>query len=113
MLNLRRARHEARPPGILRLLESAFDATCGYGYRPVRMVPGIALALAMFSLAVWLCGPAGCGPSLQGCLMDFVNPLSFGDFGADFGSAAQVLLIIESCFGTVSIVIFFALLVRY
>jgi hypothetical protein len=112
LLNRRRAQHRARPPGLPRVIESVFDALCGYGYRPLRLLAWMTLTLAVFSVAVWLCGPAGYGRSLQGCLIDYLNPLAFGDFGTHFGSSAQVLLVIESYFGSISMSVFFALLIR-
>jgi hypothetical protein len=112
LLKRRRAVHETRPPGLTRLPEAFADATCGYGYRPFRLLGWMAAALAAFSWAVWLCGPAGYWRSLHGCLINFLNPLAFSDMDGAFGPSAQTLLIIESYFGSISMAIFFALLVR-
>ena len=112
LLNWRRAQHTARPRGVPRFFEGLYDGVCGYGYRPFRMLVWMAVMLASFSVAVWLCGPAGYVRSLHGCLIDFLNPLMFGSLDANFGPAAQTLLIIESYVGTISMSIFFAFLVR-
>ncbi|MBS2531794.1 hypothetical protein KGQ20_03310 [Catenulispora sp. NF23] len=112
LLNLRRAQQQARPRGPARFFEAMYDAICGYGYRPFRMLGWMALTLLVFSVAVWLCGPAGYVRSLHGCLINFLNPLSFGDLDGAFSGAGQVLLVIESYFGSISMAIFFAFLVR-
>jgi len=112
LLNRRRAQHMARPNGVQRIFEGLYDGICGYGYRPFRMLGWMAVMLAAFSVAVWLCGPAGYVRSLHGCLIDFLNPLMFGSLDANFGPAAQTLLIIEGYVGTISMAIFFAFLVR-
>jgi hypothetical protein len=112
LLNWRRAQHMARPRSVLRFFEALYDAICGYGYRPFRMLGWMALTLAVFSAAVWLCGPAGYVRSLHACLIDFLNPLTFGDLDDSFSGAAQVLLVVESYFGSISMAIFFAFLVR-
>ena len=112
LLNWRRAQHQARPKNLLRLGEAVYDAVCGYGYRPFRMLGWMAVTLAVFSVAVWLCGSAGYARSLHGCLINFLNPLSFGDLDGAFSGTSQVLLIVESYFGSISMAIFFAFLVR-
>jgi hypothetical protein len=112
LLNWRRAQHMARPPSVPRFFEAVYDALCGYGYRPFRMLGWMAVTLAVFSVVVWLSGGPGYVKSLHGCLIDFLNPLSFGDLNGAFSGAAQVLLIIESYVGTISMSIFFAFLVR-
>ena len=112
LLNWRRAQHQARTKGAIRYVEAVYDAVCGYGYRPFRMLGWMVVTLAGFSLAVWLCGPAGYVRSLHGCLINFLNPLSFGDLDGSFDGAAQVLLTVESYIGSISMAIFFAFLVR-
>jgi hypothetical protein len=112
LLNWRRAQHQARPPGMTRFLESLYDATCGYGYCPFRMLGWMVVTLAVFSVAVWLAGTAGYATSLHACLVDFLNPLTFGDLDSVLNGPARSLLIIESYIGCVSMAIFFAFLVR-
>lgn len=112
LLNWRRARHQTRPRDVSRFLDGLYDATCGYGYRPFRMLGWMALALTVFSVAVWLSGPAGYTTSLHACLIDFLNPLAFGDLGGSFNGPPQVLLVVESYFGSISMAIFFAFLIR-
>jgi hypothetical protein len=108
LLDWRRAQHLARP----RFFEVLYDGICGYGYRPFRMLGWMAVTLAVFSVVVWLSGGPGYVKSLHGCLIDFLNPLTFGDLDGAFSGAAQVLLIIESFIGSISMSIFFAFLVR-
>ncbi|WP_194915438.1 hypothetical protein [Catenulispora rubra] len=112
LLNWRRARHLARPSGFQRFFEGLYDGLCGYGYRPFRMLGWMAVTLAVFSVVVWLSGGPGYVKSLHGCLIDFLNPLTFGDLDPNFRGTAQVFLIIESYVGTISMSIFFAFLVR-
>lgn len=112
LLNWRRAQHAARPRGVARFFEGLYDGVCGYGYRPFRMLGWMAAALAVFSVAVWLSGGPGYLKSLHGCLIDFLNPLTFGDLDGSFSGAAQVLLVVESYVGSISMAIFFAFLVR-
>jgi hypothetical protein len=112
LLNWRRAQHRARPKGATRFAETLYDAICGYGYRPFRMLGWMVATLAVFSVAVWLTGSPGYVRSLHGCLIDFLNPLAFGSLDANFGPTAQVFLIIESYIGSISMAIFFAFLVR-
>lgn len=112
LLNRRRVLRQTRPSALRRFGEALYDAVCGYGYRPFRMLGWMAAAVIAFSLAVWACGPSGFGRSAHGCLLDFLNPLAFRDLDPDFGAAAKVLLVIESYLGSISTAIFFALLVR-
>ena len=111
-LNWRRAQHRARPKNMVHAAEAVYDAVCGYGYLPFRMLGWMAVTLAVFSVAVWLCGNTGYVRSLHGCLINFLNPLSFGDLDDAFSGTSQVLLVIESYFGSISMAIFFAFLVR-
>lgn len=112
LLNVRRAQHLTRPHGLRRFLEKIYDMTCGYGHRPFRMLGWMAALLTVFSTAVWLSGSAGYATSLHACLINFLNPVSLADMDGSFNGPAQVLLIIESYFGTLSLAIFFAFLVR-
>jgi len=112
LLNRRRALHRTLPPSLIRIWEAVFDAVCGYSYKPFRILGWMLAVLTVFSIAVWACGPAGFGRSVHGCLINFLNPLAFSDLDATFGSAAKVLLVIESYLGSISMAIFFALLVR-
>ena len=112
LLNWRRAQHMARPSGVSRFFEGLYDGICGYGYRPFRMLGWMAVTLVAFSVAVWLCGRADYTKSLYTCLVDFLNPLSFGELDNAFSGAAQVLMVIESYVGTVSMAIFFAFLIK-
>lgn len=112
LLNWRRAQHQTRSRDLRRFLDALYDASCGYGYRPFRMLGWMALTLAVFSVAVWLCGRTGYVKSLHACLIDFLNPLTFGDLDNAFSGAAQVFLVAESYVGSISMAIFFAFLVR-
>ena len=112
LLSGRRAQHQARPKSALRYVETFYDVVCGYGYQPFRLLGWMAATLAVFSVAVWLCGPAGYATSLHASAVDFLNPLTFGDLDSVLSGAAQALLIIESYIGTISMAIFFAFLVR-
>jgi hypothetical protein len=112
LLYWRRALHRTRQSGLRRRWETFYDAICGYGYRPFRMLGWMVATLAFFSLAVWVAGPAGFGRSVHGCLINFLNPLAFSDLDSTFGGFAKALLVVESYTGSISMAIFFALLVR-
>ncbi|GAA1966715.1 hypothetical protein [Catenulispora subtropica] len=112
LLNGRRALHRTRQPGMQRTREALYDRVCGYGFLPFRMLGWMVGTLVVFSVAVWMCGPAGLGQSVLGCLINFLNPLGLSDINDEFGAAATVLLMIESYLGSLSMAIFFALLVK-
>jgi hypothetical protein len=112
LLSWRRAQHLTRPPGAFRLFDGLYDEICGYGYRPFRMLGWMAVMLAVFSVAVCWAGSSGYLLSLHACLIDFLNPLGFGDLEGRFSGTGQVLLTLESYLGSISMAIFFAFLVR-
>jgi len=112
LLNGRRAQHRTRRPGMQRIREGLYDAICGYGYLPFRLLYWMLGTLVVFSLLVWMCGPAGLERSIHGCVINFLNPLGLSDVDGSFGSAARVLLTVESYLGSLSTLVFFALLVK-
>lgn len=112
LLNWRRAQHQTRPRSVRRAFETLYDAVLGYGYRPFRMLGWMVVTLLVFSVGVWLWGSQDYMRSLHGCLINFLNPLSFSDLDDAFSRGAQALLVIESYVGSISMAIFFAFLVR-
>lgn len=84
--------------------------TCGYGYKPYRLLVWVAVQLVVFGIGV-IIATRGEAPlaSLHTVLTNFLNPAG-GD--APIPGAAKALLLAESYLGALSLNIFFALLVR-
>lgn len=85
--------------------------SCGYGYRPFRLLAWMTAQLAVFTVAITLATHESLGDSAYLCLTNYLNPAGLDDARA-LGGAAQVLLISEAYAGIVSVSVFFALLVR-
>ncbi len=83
--------------------------TCGYGYKPYRLLVWVAVQLVVFGAGV-IIATGGHAPlaSLHTVLTNFLNPA--GDTAIP--GAAKALLLAESYLGALSLNIFFALLVR-
>ncbi|MCP2320563.1 hypothetical protein APR12_005945 [Nocardia amikacinitolerans] len=106
-----RAQCRARHPRWRRIGGQLSDLLCGYGYRPFRLLMWMLLQLLLFTVAIsWLADTA-LHSSLYLCLINFLNPAGMGDTEA-VGRTGRALLVIESYAGTVSMSVFFALLVR-
>lgn len=106
-----RARWRASPPGWQRTMDRFSDLFCGYGYRPFRMLGWIAVQLAAFTAAVTLVTGASFTTNLYLCLTNYLNPLGLTDTGAA-EQPARALFVVEAYLGTISMSVFFALLVR-
>jgi hypothetical protein len=105
-----RAQWRASPPGWQRRANRFSDLFCGYGYRPFRMLVWIGVQLALFTVAVTLVSSASFTTSLYLCLTNYLNPLGVGD--SALAQPARALFVLETYMGTISISVFFALLVR-
>ncbi|WP_040797902.1 hypothetical protein [Nocardia higoensis] len=85
--------------------------SCGYGYRPFRLLFWMVVQLAVFTVAITLLTHESFGDSVYLCLANYLNPAGLGD-AADFNGPARTLLVTEAYAGIVSTSVFFALLVR-
>ncbi|KAA2266486.1 hypothetical protein F0L68_01715 [Solihabitans fulvus] len=106
-----RARHRARPPGVVKALEAVSDLLAGYGYQPYRLFGFVLVQLAVFILLLTQISDTAVGQDAYMVLMNYLNPLGFGDT-RDMPHSTWVLFVIEGYSGSVSLSIFFALLVR-
>ncbi|MFG1797400.1 hypothetical protein [Nocardia sp. NPDC049149] len=106
-----RARCQATPPGWRRIGPQLSDLLCGYGYKPFRLLGWIAVQLALFSVALLLFEHGSVGDTLYMSMTSYLNPMGLGDT-ADLAEGGRALLATESWVGTVSLSVFFALLVR-
>lgn len=103
-----RARWRASPPGWRRALRRLPDLACGYGYRPFRMLGLIGLQLAFFTGMVTWVTDASVTTNLYLCLTNYLNPLGL----TDAAGSARPIYVVETYLGTISMSVFFALLVR-
>ncbi|MBL1073163.1 hypothetical protein JK358_02010 [Nocardia sp. 2] len=110
-LALARARRLAQPVAWKRVGGLFPDLVCGYGYRPFRMLAVMAVQLIIFSVAIALLSHEAVATTIYKVMVSYLNPLGPGDTeGLDKGG--RVLFVLESILGTVTLSVFFALLVR-
>ncbi|WP_330249950.1 hypothetical protein OG874_27140 [Nocardia sp. NBC_00565] len=110
-LAMARARRQARSPAWRRIPGWAADLLCGYGYRPFRLLPWIALLLVTFTIGLRASAEVSITTAFHICLVNFLNPIGLGDLDR-VHQIGRGLLIIESYVGIISTSVFFALLVR-
>ncbi|RDI64778.1 hypothetical protein [Nocardia pseudobrasiliensis] len=111
-LELARARTRATPRGWRRSAGHVSYILCGYGYRPFWLLGWVAAQLVVFTvIGLLVSGNASATETIYMCATSFLNPLGPGDT-QDLHAAARPLYAIESWVGTVSMSVFFALLVR-
>ncbi|WP_067898484.1 hypothetical protein [Nocardia vaccinii] len=111
-LQLARARTGALPVGVRRLVRYFSDALCGYGYRPFLLLGWVIVQLVVFStIGIGIVGSHAYGDTLYMSVTSFLNPAGLGDI-AQLDGATGPLFAVETWFGTVSMSVFFALLVR-
>ncbi len=111
-LQLARARTRAISPRWQRLTRYSSDILCGYGYRPFRMLGWVVVQLVVFTaLALLFAGDPHWTETVYMCATSFLNPLGPGDT-SNLRAVARPLFVVESWMGTVSMSVFFALLVR-
>ncbi|WP_062998499.1 hypothetical protein [Nocardia jinanensis] len=107
-----RSQCNALPPGFQKLAMSTVDILCGYGYLPARMLSWMVIQIIVFAaLLVFLTGAVSVSTTVQAAFINYFTPLGIGDTG-DFSGAAQLLLVIESFTGTLSVLVFAVLLAR-
>lgn len=104
----RQAKWRASPPGWRRPLRRLPDLVCGYGYRPFRMLGLIGLQLLFFTGMVTWVTDTPVTQNLYLCLTNYLNPLGL----SDSAGSARPIYVVEAYLGTISMSVFFALLVR-
>jgi len=100
-----------REPGLVRAGMRLADLLCGYGYRPGRLMIAMVVQLAVFSGLLTLFTPDDFARSLHICLVNYLNPLGFGDVGR-LPLPGTYLVVAECYAGDFSLTIFTVLLVR-
>ncbi|WP_405167690.1 hypothetical protein OG203_23155 [Nocardia sp. NBC_01499] len=106
-----RARRQTKASGWRRIGPYFSDYSCGYGYLPFRLLGWIAVQLALFSIAFLLLADGPVSDTLYLSITNYLNPMGLSDT-RDLRQGGQALLVIEAWTGTVSLSVFFALLVR-
>ncbi|MQY17700.1 hypothetical protein [Nocardia macrotermitis] len=109
-LALARARTRAAR-GWARVIGVFSDALCGYGYRPFRLLGWVIVQLVVFVGVGLLVVDGKVGETVYMSMTSFLNPAGLGDVVPQ-GGGAEVLFGVEPWFGTISMSVFFALLVR-
>ncbi|MEV5649006.1 hypothetical protein AB0L57_12215 [Nocardia sp. NPDC052254] len=110
-LKLARAATVALPPGWRRWAGQASNILCGHGYRPFRLLCWVAAQLVVFTALGVLIGGPSTAETVYMSVTSFLNPLGLGDT-AGMHAAVRPMYAVESWAGTVSMSVFFALLVR-
>ncbi|MGK8505676.1 hypothetical protein [Nocardia asiatica] len=111
-LRLARARTLALPSGRRRWTGQLSYVLCGHGYRPSWLLGWVAVQLVLFTVAaLLLSGNSSPAATVYTCVTSFINPLGPGDT-ENLRPAARPLFAVEAWTGTVSMSVFFALLVR-
>jgi hypothetical protein len=106
----------AMKPGWAKALATISWVLCGYGYRPYRLLLWVTVQLAVFSTSIYFAlalegRNQSIGLTIYECLTNYLNPLAVNDT-RELTTTARVLLVTESYLGSVSLSVFFALLVR-
>ncbi len=109
-LALARARTRAAH-GWRRVVGLFSDVLCGYGYRPFWLLGWVLAQLAVFTIVGIASVGASVGDTVYMCVTSFLNPIGPGDL-VPLHDSARWLFAIEPWAGTVSMSVFFALLVR-
>ncbi len=110
-LKLARANTQALPPGWRRRAGQVSDVLCGHGYRPFLLLGWVAVQLVVFTVLGVLLGGRSTAETVYMCVTSFLNPLGPGDTEG-LSAAVRPMYAVESWAGTVSMSVFFALLVR-
>ncbi|MEV0297866.1 hypothetical protein [Nocardia sp. NPDC050710] len=106
-----RARTQAVQPPWHRIGRWISAVSCGYGYRPFRLLGWMGLQLVLFTTAITALTGRAFADAAYLCMTNYLNPAGLSE-AKDLGAAAEILLIIEAYAGIVSTSVFFALLVR-
>jgi hypothetical protein len=106
-----RARQKAASRGWGKTVSAISWALCGYGYKPYWLLGWVLFQLVFFSAALLVTAHASFWPSLYMSLTNYLNPLGVGDT-EQLGSVGRIILVAESYGGSISLSVFFALLVR-
>ncbi|WTZ48778.1 hypothetical protein OG716_31820 [Nocardia sp. NBC_01388] len=110
-LALSRARRLAQPVAWRRIGGLFPDLLCGYGYRPFRMLGWIVVQLLVFVVAIATVSNQALSVTVYEVMVNYVNPLGPGDT-ENLRAGGRAYFVIECYLGTVTLSVFFALLVR-
>jgi hypothetical protein len=103
-----RYRHKADRPGLAKVMLAISWTLCGYGYRPYLLLLWVGIQIVLFTIGVIVFTPGSIWSGVYISLTNYLNPT-----GADGQPGiAQILLVAESYVSTVSLSVFFALLVH-
>ncbi|MET7769690.1 hypothetical protein [Nocardia sp. NPDC005366] len=111
-LQLARARTRATPVWWRRSAGQMSYALCGHGYRPSWLLGWVAVQLVLFTVVGLLFGGnPSATESVYMTVTGFLNPVGPGDI-EHMHAVARPLFALEAWVGTLSMSVFFALLVR-
>lgn len=102
---------QARPRGLVWAGMRLADVLCGYGYRPGRLLLVMGIQLALFSGLLTILSADDFALALHVCLVNYLNPLGFGDVG-HLPLPGTYVVVLECYAGDFSKGIFIVLLVR-
>ncbi|RJQ76681.1 hypothetical protein D5S17_17620 [Pseudonocardiaceae bacterium YIM PH 21723] len=105
------ARQRIEPALYRRCVQWMSWVTCGYGYKPYRLLWWVLAQIVVFGVLILLSAPADTFDNVVLVLTNYLNPAGNGDT-KDLGYTARVLLTAEAYAGALSVNVFFALLVR-
>jgi hypothetical protein len=103
-----RSKQTALGPGLAKAQLALSWILCGYGYKPWRLLLWVLVELVVFTAGIAVTSPGSVGQSIHTSLTNYLDP---GDADGLPGTA-QLLLVLESYIGLVSLSVFFALLVH-
>ncbi|PRY37818.1 hypothetical protein [Umezawaea tangerina] len=91
-----------------RIMQTVSAVTCGYGYRPYRLLGWVLVQLLVFWVMLLVVADGTWLHSLYLAAVNFINPAGTDELGGK----VKTVLVVESYFGALSLNVFFALLVR-
>jgi hypothetical protein len=103
-----RYRQQADLPGLRKVMLAVSGTLCGYGYKPYRLLSWVGVQLVLFTIGVVIAIGGSIGHGIYTSLTNYLNPTG----GDNLSGVAQVLLVTESYVSTVSLSVFFALVVH-
>lgn len=108
-----RVRHAAEDRGLRKATTFLGYWLVGFGFLPFRLLAWMLIQLVVSSIALWWVSPHAVDiiQATHVSLTNYLNAAGPGD-GVPFKGPGRSVLVIESYAGTISISVFFALLVR-
>jgi hypothetical protein len=103
-----KARHRNNRSWWRRAILTVSDLTCGYGYKPYRLLGWVLVQLLAFWVVLGIASDTTSLHNLYLAAVNYINPA-----GTDnLRSGVKAVLVVESYSGLLSLNVFFALLVR-